>query len=253
MRSTALGLSRAAAGALRASRILLFEVADVRQRIMLERKRRELARSPPSTSLVSSSSSMVHGMDGDTLSDDAALAAKCGLLPPETFNIAELRQNKVALERMVQDQRARRLAKKAAFEAWQEGQREKGQAHRLARQAKKAEKWKRQHYNKTHHRLVTTEVLSSSAPPSASSVISTPVAGRGTPNDAMMHKSGRGKDSISTRQTDNDDSAARRLLRLHATREMRNCSELLNVGSLHRKGVPVEHRVFLTVSRGMFS
>mmetsp|Transcript_58708 Transcript_58708/g.67807 ORF Transcript_58708/g.67807 Transcript_58708/m.67807 type:complete len:232 (-) Transcript_58708:39-734(-) len=219
-------------GLFRTTRVLCFEVADVRQRVLLERKRRELSKKvteKTSSSSASSSTALIMSRSSDELPEDAALAAECGLLPPSTFNISELRRNKEALDRMVQDQRARRLAKKAAFEAWQEGQREKGQAHRLARQAKKAEKWKRQHYNKTHHRLVAS---TATQPP--------PQTER---RETTMESPAR---NVA------EDPATRRLLRSHNTREVRTSADLLNVASL-RRNVPAEHRIFLSVSRGMYS
>ncbi|EAN84891.1 hypothetical protein C3747_287g14 [Trypanosoma cruzi] len=56
---------------------------------------------------------------------------------------------------LIKEQEERRIARREAFLKWQAGQREKGAAHRLVRQAKTQEKFKRHHYHAQSGRLIS--------------------------------------------------------------------------------------------------
>ncbi|KPI85496.1 hypothetical protein ABL78_5457 [Leptomonas seymouri] len=86
--------------------------------------------------------------------DMGELARESGLAPSNTANIQQFVQEKEAVMNMLQEQRLRRIARREAFLEWQAGQREKGAAHRLLRQARKAEKYKRRHYHATGGRML---------------------------------------------------------------------------------------------------
>jgi hypothetical protein len=142
---------------LRCTTVALFEVRDIRERIRMERRRKEKARE-----LVDEGSSTSRASSEETeaaLSDDV-IAQECGLMPPTIFTAEQIRHSKDVVAQLVREQREKRLAKREAFLSWQAGQREKGSAFRLARSAKKAERWKQQHSNEMGHKLISTSLHS---------------------------------------------------------------------------------------------
>ncbi|RNF02016.1 excreted/secreted protein 23 [Trypanosoma conorhini] len=62
---------------------------------------------------------------------------------------------------LLKEQEQRRIARREAFLKWQAGQREKGAAHRLVRQAKTQEKFKRHHYHAQSGRLISVALSQS--------------------------------------------------------------------------------------------
>ena len=119
-----------------------FEVQNVRQKIMLERRRKELETKQRISLPLQPS--------------DDELAQQLGFVAPTVVDIAGLKSQRDRVSEMAEDQRQRRVAKREAFVAWQAGQREKGAAHRLSRQAKTAERTKRAHCQSQTHRLIST-------------------------------------------------------------------------------------------------
>ncbi|RNF00807.1 excreted/secreted protein 23 [Trypanosoma rangeli] len=63
--------------------------------------------------------------------------------------------DEVRMQALLQEHEQRRIARREAFLKWQAGQREKGAAHRLVRQAKTQEKFKRHHYHTQSGRLIS--------------------------------------------------------------------------------------------------
>lgn len=128
------------------TRCLLFEPADVRQRILLQRERKRIEAAEKS------------GQRIEEEVTDEELAERCGLLPPKVIDLAELRSREVSLAKLVAQQREKRVAKREAFLAWQQGQREKGSAMRLTGQAKRMESFKRAYCHALKHRLIATNL-----------------------------------------------------------------------------------------------
>ncbi|KAG5504322.1 hypothetical protein JKF63_04767 [Porcisia hertigi] len=120
------------------SRCLLFEFKDLKSKTILEKLRNQKLKSG------------VHPMDVDM----AELAREGGITPSNHVNLHDFVREKEAVIGMLQDQRLRRIARREAFLEWQAGQREKGAAHRLVRQSRKAEKYKRRHYHATSGRML---------------------------------------------------------------------------------------------------
>ncbi|ESL11653.1 hypothetical protein TRSC58_00592 [Trypanosoma rangeli SC58] len=65
------------------------------------------------------------------------------------------RGEEVRMQALLQEHEQRRIARREAFLKWQAGQREKGAAHRLVRQARTQEKFKRHHYHAQSGRLIS--------------------------------------------------------------------------------------------------
>ncbi|ORC89300.1 excreted/secreted protein 23 [Trypanosoma theileri] len=65
------------------------------------------------------------------------------------------RRERESMLTLLKEQGERRIARREAFLQWQAGQREKGAAHRLLRQAKTQEKFKRHHYHTQNGRLIS--------------------------------------------------------------------------------------------------
>ncbi|KAL7697864.1 hypothetical protein N2W54_006877 [Lotmaria passim] len=121
-----------------ATRLLRYEFKDVKSKAMLEKMAKAKVKA---------------GMDPADI-DMEELARESGLAPSSTSNLRHFVQEKEAVIGMLQEQRLRRIARREAFLEWQAGQREKGAAHRLLRQARKAEKYKQRHYHATSGRMV---------------------------------------------------------------------------------------------------
>ena len=129
-----------------------FEIMDVREKILLERRRgaiereREKLRQAPQPQVVH-----------DELGDEE-VAQDVGLVPrpDERVNLTELKEKKDRMRSLMLEQHRRKVASKEAFVEWQAGQREKGAAHRLSRQSRKAEAHKRLHCESQRCRLVPT-------------------------------------------------------------------------------------------------
>lgn len=86
--------------------------------------------------------------------DEEETAREAGLLPPRCVKTNDFVEEKERVMRMLEEQKMRRVARREAYLEWQAGQREKGAAHRLLRQSKKAEKYKRHHYHSISGRLL---------------------------------------------------------------------------------------------------
>ncbi|KEG11196.1 excreted/secreted protein 23 [Trypanosoma grayi] len=113
---------------------------DVKEKRMRERHQQEIQKAGHST-LPSEGCSHLNDVSG----------------PSNTVNVDNDR-NVQAKERMLallKEQGQRRIARREAFLHWQAGQREKGAAHRLMRQAKTQEKYKRYHYHTQSGRLIS--------------------------------------------------------------------------------------------------
>lgn len=119
--------------------LLCWKVRDVRGKVLIDRAREAKVRK---------------GFHLDDLSD-AMMAKECGLLPPEHVSARELQQQKAQLMTLLSEQKLKRIARREAFLEWQAGQREKGAAHRLVRQAKTAEKYKRHHYHSRKGKILS--------------------------------------------------------------------------------------------------
>lgn len=143
---------------LRCTPLVLFEVRDVRERVRIERRRRDKMREIDAQRKAGSSTS-ANINDTHDLSDEA-IAMECGLTPPTVFSAEEIRSSKDVVAALVKEQREKRLAKREAFLTWQAGQREKGAASRLARSAKKAERWRQHHSNEMSCKLISTSLHS---------------------------------------------------------------------------------------------
>ncbi|KAG8344989.1 hypothetical protein ERJ75_001055000 [Trypanosoma vivax] len=113
---------------------------DVRAKELFERRRREMERSRP-----------LEGGGGEC-SHDLGVETSSSTDERETSNDGEERKKMLELLR---EQGRRRVARREAFLQWQAGQREKGAAQRLVRQAKTQEKFKRHHYHTQSGRLVS--------------------------------------------------------------------------------------------------
>ena len=134
-----------------ASAARAFSVGElsVKDRIILERKRRQMEMSAPGAP----QRSAVTDEDGEI--DDEKLAREAGILPPLVVDVEELRAKKEAVINMIQRQRERRLARREQWEDWHAGQKEKGSAISLYRKAKKAEGYRRFAANTTGRRFVS--------------------------------------------------------------------------------------------------
>ncbi|KPA84158.1 hypothetical protein ABB37_02232 [Leptomonas pyrrhocoris] len=121
-----------------ASRWLWYPYKDVKSKTILEKMAKAKLKA---------------GMDPSDV-DMQELARESGLAPSNTADIQHFVQGKETVVAMLQEQRLRRIARREAFLEWQAGQREKGAAHRLLRQARKAEKYKQRHYHATSGRMV---------------------------------------------------------------------------------------------------
>lgn len=110
-----------------------FEVADAHSLAVLNRLRRTKAN---------------QGIPEDKIGTDDELAREAGLTASSCLvETDELTLKKAKLRELLAAQKMKRLVQREAFLEWQAGQREKGAAHRLLRQAKVAEKYKRHHYH----------------------------------------------------------------------------------------------------------
>ncbi|KAH9593357.1 hypothetical protein LSM04_001453 [Trypanosoma melophagium] len=78
------------------------------------------------------------------------------------FNVQsdQRQKEKESMLILLKEQGERRIARREAFLQWQAGQREKGAAHRLVRQAKTQEKFKRHHYHTQNGRLISVSFTS---------------------------------------------------------------------------------------------
>ncbi|KAK7198370.1 hypothetical protein NESM_000796100 [Novymonas esmeraldas] len=131
------------------TRALRYEFKDVKSKTILEKLRR--------TKLQQGT----HPSDVDM----AELARESGLAPPRGVNVQDFIQEKEAVIGMLQEQRLRRISRREAFLEWQAGQREKGAAHRLVRQSRKAEKYKRRHYHTMSGRMLPISPCAPELPP----------------------------------------------------------------------------------------
>lgn len=166
------------------TRFLRFEVKDVREKILLERARRQRVKK---------------GADGTEVDDDV-LAEEAGLIPPRAVDVSKLEEEKQRMMEALEGQRLKRIARRAAFLEWQAGQREKGAAQRLVRQAETAEKYKRHHYNSRRGRILSLEYLppAHGADVGDSRFISVQATGDCTPyTDWFGSRSEKDPDSIS--------------------------------------------------------
>lgn len=120
------------------TRCLWYEFKDVKSKTLLERLAKEKVRAGASPEDV----------------DMEELARESGLAPSNSVDVQQFVREKETVMGMLQEQRLRRIARREAFLEWQAGQREKGAAHRLLRQARKAEKYKQRHYHATSGRMV---------------------------------------------------------------------------------------------------
>lgn len=120
------------------SRTLRYQFADVKSKTVLEK----LAKAKVKAG--------VHPDDVDM----EELARESGLAPSNSTSMDQFVQEKENVLGMLQEQRVRRIARREAFLEWQAGQREKGAAHRLLRQSRKAEKYKQRHYHAVSGRMV---------------------------------------------------------------------------------------------------
>lgn len=121
------------------SRVLRYEVKDLKSKTIIDKAR---------------AAKVKLGVDTRDISD-ADLAMETGLVPPDVVDRHELLKQKEQLLAVLEEQKMRRIARREAFLEWQAGQREKGAAHRLVRQAKTAEKFKRQHYHSRKGRILS--------------------------------------------------------------------------------------------------
>ncbi|KAG5501156.1 hypothetical protein JIQ42_06154 [Leishmania sp. Namibia] len=96
--------------------------------------------------------------------DMEELARESGIAPSSSMNVADFVHEKETVLEMLQEQRMRRIARREAFLEWQAGQREKGAAHRLVRQSRKAEKYKRRHYHASSGRMLPLTLSPGEAP-----------------------------------------------------------------------------------------
>lgn len=120
------------------TQVLRFEFKDVKSKTIVEKLRRAKLQQG------------VHPSDIDT----EELARESGLAPSPSADVQGFVQEKEALLGLLREQRVRRIARREAFLEWQAGQREKGAAHRLLRQSRKAEKYKRRHYHAASGRML---------------------------------------------------------------------------------------------------
>jgi hypothetical protein len=144
---------------LRQTPVALFEVRDVRERVKIERLRADKLKALESSRTKMTSNAALEG-DPKEMFSDTALAEECGLMPPTKFTLNEIKNSRDVVSQLVREQREKRLAKREAFLTWQAGQREKGSAHRLARSAKKAERWRQLHNTQMGHKIVSTALHS---------------------------------------------------------------------------------------------
>lgn len=120
------------------TRALWYQFKDVKSKTILEKMAKAKVKA---------------GMAADDV-DMEELARESGLAPSSTAHVEHFVQEKEAVLGMLQEQRLRRIARREAFLEWQAGQREKGAAHRLLRQSRKAEKYKQRHYHAVSGRMV---------------------------------------------------------------------------------------------------
>ncbi|CUG58322.1 Hypothetical protein, putative [Bodo saltans] len=157
---------------LRQTPIALFEVRDVRERVLMERLRSQKLKTLERAAQVSS---VTTSPQRDEANSDEVLAQEAGLMPPTSFTLEEIKNSREVVSQLVREQREKRLAKREAFLTWQAGQREKGSATRLARSAKKAERWRQLHHSQVGHKIISTALHS------------TQHNGRNTNNDSDAH------------------------------------------------------------------
>lgn len=117
---------------------LLYQFKDVRSKTILEKLAKAKIKA---------------GTHPDEV-DMEELARESGLAPSNSASMESFVQEKETVLGMLQEQRVRRIARREAFLEWQAGQREKGAAHRLLRQSRKAEKYKQRHYHAVSGRMV---------------------------------------------------------------------------------------------------
>ncbi|AIN98459.1 hypothetical protein LPMP_230070 [Leishmania panamensis] len=142
------------------SRSLWYQFKDLKSKTILEKLRnRKLQQG-------------VHPSDLDM----EELAKESGIAPPSSVSVQDFMHEKEAVLEMLQEQRLRRIARREAFLEWQAGQREKGAAHRLVRQSRKAEKYKRRHYHATSGRMLPLSVSPGEALPERHTTTSVPKA-----------------------------------------------------------------------------
>ncbi|CBZ27140.1 conserved hypothetical protein [Leishmania mexicana MHOM/GT/2001/U1103] len=131
------------------SRRLWYQLKDLKSKVILEKLRNSKLKEG------------VHPSDMDM----EELARESGIAPASSVNVQDFVHEKEAVLGMLQEQRLRRIARREAFLEWQAGQREKGAAHRLVRQSRKAEKYKRRHYHATSGRMLPISLSPGEAPP----------------------------------------------------------------------------------------
>jgi hypothetical protein len=153
------------------TRGLWYEFKDVKSKAFLEK----LAKSKVKA-----------GMDPSDI-DMEELAMESGLAPSNTANVKQFVQEKENVINMLREQRLRRVARREAFLEWQAGQREKGAAHRLLRQSRKAEKYKQRHYHATSGRMVP---VLTAQPESLNSAYHVSSLGRAPSPDALRKADG---------------------------------------------------------------
>ncbi|GET88647.1 hypothetical protein, conserved [Leishmania tarentolae] len=142
------------------SRKLWYQLKDLKSKVILDRLRNTKVQEG------------VHPSDVDI--DE--LARESGLAPPSSANVQDFVQEKEAVLGMLREQRLRRIARREAFLEWQAGQREKGAAHRLVRQSRKSEKYKRRHYHAMGGRMLPISLSSCEVPPEPRMPMSLPKA-----------------------------------------------------------------------------
>lgn len=120
-------------------RVLFYEAKDLKSKTIFAKARASKVR---------------EGVDPRDIDDDA-VAKECGLIRPDAVSKHELLKEKEHLLAALKQQKLRRIARREAFLEWQAGQREKGAAHRLERQSKTAEKFKRRHYHSRKGRILS--------------------------------------------------------------------------------------------------
>lgn len=128
----------------RPTRVLLFVAQELKEKLLLERARRE-ERLIPKTQVRTEFGEEIPEIE--EVSDDA-LAKRLGLKETDALDVIEEAAKKQQLQNLINEQRRKYNASKDAFLEWQAGQREKGSANRLRRQAYSAEATKR-HYTET--------------------------------------------------------------------------------------------------------
>jgi NADH pyrophosphatase NudC (nudix superfamily) len=131
-----------------------FELLDIREKILVERRRAAMERDREG---------LRHRPQPVVTHDDVSdeeLAVEAGLIPPpdEAVDMAALEEKKARQRAAMHEQHRRRVASREAFAEWQAGQREKGAAHRLSRESRKAEGHKRLHCESQRFRLLSTAV-----------------------------------------------------------------------------------------------